>query len=219
MSTPFLNISGMFKELKIYYKKFLKIFSKKKRVQLGFYGAVNAGKTTLANKISVDWLGKEVGTVSEVPHETRQVQKVENIIVKTNNGELKMNIVDMPGIATQVDYKQFSSFGLDEEGAKERAKEATKGIIEAIKWLDNVDAVLVVMDSTEDPYTQVNVTIIGNLEARGIPAIIIANKIDLPDSAPTSIENAFPQHVVVSISASTGENLDHLYDAIQEHLT
>jgi len=219
MSTPFLNISGMFKEFKKYYKKFLKIFIKKKRVQLGFYGAVNAGKTTLANKISVDWLGKEVGTVSEVPHETRQVQKVENIIVKTNNGELKMNIVDMPGIATQVDYKQFSSFGLDEEGAKERAKEATKGIIEAIKWLDNVDAVLVVMDSTEDPYTQVNVTIIGNLEARGIPAIIIANKIDLPDSAPTSIENAFPQHVVVSISASTGENLDHLYDAIQEHLT
>jgi small GTP-binding protein len=209
----------MFKEFKKYYKKFLKIFIKKKRVQLGFYGAVNAGKTTLANKISVDWLGKEVGTVSEVPHETRQVQKVENIIVKTNNGELKMNIVDMPGIATQVDYKQFSSFGLDEEGAKERAKEATKGIIEAIKWLDNVDAVLVVMDSTEDPYTQVNVTIIGNLEARGIPAIIIANKIDLPDSAPTSIENAFPQHVVVSISASTGENLDHLYDAIQEHLT
>jgi hypothetical protein len=209
----------MFKEFKKYYKKFLKIFIKKKRVQLGFYGAVNAGKTTLANKISVDWLGKEVGTVSEVPHETRQVQKVENIIVKTNNGELKMNIVDMPGIATQVDYKQFSSFGLDEEGAKERAKEATKGVIEAIKWLDNVDAVLVVMDSTEDPYTQVNVTIIGNLEARGIPAIIIANKIDLPDSAPTSIENAFPQHVVVSISASTGENLDHLYDAIQEHLT
>ena len=218
MSTPFLNISGMFKEFKKYYKKFLKIFIKKKRVQLGFYGAVNAGKTTLANKISVDWLGKEVGTVSEVPHETRQVQKVENIIVKTNNGELKMNIVDMPGIATQVDYKQFSSFGLDEEGAKERAKEATKGVIEAIKWLDNVDAVLVVMDSTEDPYTQVNVTIIGNLEARGIPAIIIANKIDLPDSAPTSIENAFPQHVVVPISAATGENLEQLYDAIQEHL-
>lgn len=219
MSTPFLNISDMLKELKKYYKKFLKIFSKKKRVQLGFYGAVNAGKTTLANKISVDWLGTEVGTVSEIPHETRQVQKVENIVVRTNNGELKMNIVDMPGIATQVDYKQFSSFGLDEEGAKERAKEATKGVIEAIKWLDNVDAVLVVMDSAEDPYTQVNVTIIGNLEARGIPTIIVANKIDLPDSSPTSIENAFPQHVVVPISAATGENLEQLYDAIQEHLT
>ena len=31
--------------------------------------------------------------------------------------------------------------------------------------------------------------------------------------------NAFPQHVVVPISASTGENVDKLYDAIKEHLT
>lgn len=209
----------MLKQLKKYYNKLLKIFKRKKRVQLGFYGSVNAGKTTLANKISMDWLGKEVGAVSEIPHETRHVQKVENVVVRTNDGELKMNIIDMPGIATQVDYKQFSSFGLNEENAKERAKEATKGVIEAIKWLDNVDAVLVVMDSAEDPYTQVNVTIIGNLEARGIPTIIVANKIDLPNSSPSSIENAFPQHVVVAISAVTGENLDKLYDAIQEHLT
>ncbi len=209
----------MLDKLRNYYKKLLRVFKKKKQIQLGFYGAVNAGKTTLANRISLDWLGKEVGTVSEVPHETRHVQKVENIVVKTNNGELRMNIVDMPGIATQVDYKRFRDYGLGDEDARERAKEATKGVIEAIKWLDNVDAVLVVMDSAEDPYTQVNVTIIGNLEARGIPTIIVANKIDLPDSSPSSIENAFPQHVVVPISAATGENIDKLYEAIQEHLT
>ena len=219
MYIPFLNIFSMLDNLKNFYKTLLKIFSNKKNVQLGFYGAVNAGKTTLANKISLDWLGKEVGVVSEIPHETRQVQKVENIVVKTNNGELKMNVVDMPGIATQVDYKQFTEFGIGEKGAKERAKEATKGVIEAIKWLDNVDAVLVVLDSTEDPYTQVNVTIIGNLEARGIPTIIVANKIDLPESSNTTIENAFPQHIVVPISAATGENLEQLYNAIQEHLT
>jgi hypothetical protein len=130
-----------------------------------------------------------------------------------------MNIVDMPGIATQVDFKTFKEYGMDDEEAKERAKEATKGVIEAIKWLDNVDAVLIVMDSCEDPYTQVNVTIIGNLEARGIPAIIVANKIDKEEASPASIENAFPQHVVVPISARTGENLDKLYQAIQEHLT
>jgi hypothetical protein len=108
---------------------------------------------------------------------------------------------------------------LSEEDAKERAKEATKGVIEAIKWLDDVDAVLIVMDSAEDPYTQVNITIIGNLEARDIPLIIVANKIDLPNASPSSIENAFPQHVVVPISAMTGENIDRLYEAIQEHLT
>jgi small GTP-binding protein len=201
------------------FSKLAKFLRRKKQIQLGFYGPVNAGKTTLANKISLDWLGKEVGMVSEIPHETRAVQKIENIRVETNNGNLNMNIVDMPGIATQVDFKSFKEFGIDDEEAKERAKEATKGIIEAIKWLDDVDAILVVMDSAADPYTQINVTILGNLEARGIPAIIVANKTDLPDASPTTIENAFPQHVVVPISASTGENVDKLYEAIKEHLT
>ena len=199
--------------------KIIAIFKKKKTISLGFYGAVNAGKTTLANRISVDWLGKEVGTVSEIPHETREIQKVENVKVDTENGSLNMNIIDMPGIATQVDYKEFEEFGLTPEEAKKRAKEATKGVIETIKMLDSVDAVLVVMDSTKDPYTQVNITIIGNLEAREIPMILIANKTDCEDSSFESIENAFPQHVVVPVSASTGDNMDNLYKSIEEHLT
>ncbi len=208
----------MLERFKKHFKKILKFLKRKKQIQLGFYGSVNAGKTTLANKISMDWLGKEVGKVSEIPHETREVQKIENVVVDTNNGSLRMNIVDMPGIATQVDFKSFKKYGMNKEEARERAKEATKGVIEAIKWLDNVDAVLVVMDSAKDPYTQVNVTIIGNLEARGIPAIIVANKIDLPKAKPANIENAFPQHVVVPISAMKGKNLDKLYAAIEEHL-
>jgi len=201
------------------YKKILSLFRKKKNIQLGFYGPVNAGKTTLANRISLDWLGKEIGKVSEIPHETRHIQKIENVVIKTNNGELRMNIIDMPGIATEVDYKKFEAYGLSEEDAKKRAKEATKGVIEAIKWLDSVDAVLVVMDSSQDPYTQVNITIIGNLEARKVPMIIVANKIDLPNADPSKIENAFPQHRVVPISALTGENMEMLYEAIQTHLT
>lgn len=201
------------------YKKILSLFRKKKNIQLGFYGPVNAGKTTLANRISLDWLGKEIGKVSEIPHETRHIQKIENVVIKTDNGELRMNIIDMPGIATEVDYKKFEAYGLSEEDAKKRAKEATKGVIEAIKWLDSVDAVLVVMDSSQDPYTQVNITIIGNLEARKVPMIIVANKIDLPNADPSKIENAFPQHRVVPISALTGENMEMLYEAIQTHLT
>jgi len=199
-------------------RRIFSLFRRKKVISLGFYGAVNAGKTTLANRISLDWLGKEVGAVSEIPHETREIQKVENVKVVTDDGALNMNIIDMPGIATQVDYKVFEEYGLSEEEAKQRAKEATKGVIEAIKWLDNVDAVLVVMDSTKDPYTQVNITIIGNLEARGIPMVVVANKIDADGASPESIKNAFPQHVVVPVSASTGENIESLYNAIQEHL-
>ena len=52
--------------------------------------------------------------------------------------ELDFDIIDTPGIATKIDYKNFLEYGLSEQDAKERAKEATKGIIEAIKWLDDV---------------------------------------------------------------------------------
>ena len=40
------------------------------------------------------------------------------------------------------------------------------------------------MDSTENPYTQVNVTVIGNMEARNLPLLIVANKVDLPNADP-----------------------------------
>lgn len=103
------------------------------------------------------------------------------------------------------------SLGLEEKEAKRRAKEATEGVIDAIKWLDEIDGVVLLMDSTEDPYTQTNIVIIGNLEARGIPTIIAANKIDLAESAPQKIVDAFPQHTVVPISALKGDNMARLY--------
>ena len=63
-----------------------------------------------------------------------------------------------------------------------RAKEATEGVVEAIRWLDDVNGVILVMDATLDPFNQVNVTILGNLEARRLPVVIAANKIDLPEA-------------------------------------
>ncbi|MHA1304061.1 MAG: GTP-binding protein, partial [Candidatus Heimdallarchaeaceae archaeon] len=50
-----------------------------KQINLGFYGEVNAGKTTLANLMGKDWAGQEVGVVSEVPHETREITKLEKV--------------------------------------------------------------------------------------------------------------------------------------------
>jgi len=193
------------------------IFGKKKIIRLGLYGPPNAGKTTLANKISMDWTGEPVGTVSEIPHETREVQKKERVVVQSHGRKIVMNLLDMPGIATKIDFEDFLQHGLTVEEAQKRAKEATKGVIEAIKWLENVDTALVVMDSTKDPYTQVNITIIGNLEARGIPVIIVANKIDLAEAKPEQIQEAFPQHPIVRISGLKGKNLEDLYDAVAKH--
>lgn len=156
-----------------------------------------------------------MGKASEVPHETRHVYERRDVHFKTKQGEIVLDIVDTPGVATKVDFHEFvEGYGMDEEEGRRRAKEATEGVIEAIKWLDDMEAVLLVMDASEDPYTQVNVTILGNLEARKIPVLIVANKIDLEDANPGRLRNAFPQHPVVPISALTGHNIDGLYREI-----
>lgn len=204
---PWKKIKGWFKGL----------FAKKKSIRLGLYGPPNSGKTTLANKISVDWTGEPMGSASEVPHETREVQKKEHVVVESDGKKIEMNLLDMPGIATKIDFEEFLEYGFSKKEAQARAKEATKGVIEAIKWLENVDTALVVVDSTQDPYTQVNITIIGNLEAREIPIVIVANKIDLEGAEPERIREAFPQHPVVEISGLTGDHINSLYKAISKH--
>lgn len=193
------------------------LFGMRKNVRLGIYGSVNVGKTSLANRISKDWTGVEVGKVSKIPHETRFVQKKEKIEIKHKNKKMLLNLLDMPGLATKIDYKEFLKYGISKKQAKLRAKEATNGVIEAIKWLSNVDTVLAVMDATQDPLSQVNITLLGNLEARKIPVIIVANKIDKRKAKPDAIKDAFPQYPVVSVSALKGTNMDKLYEYIAKN--
>jgi len=190
------------------------LFKRKKHIKLGLYGPPNVGKTTLANKICEDWLGEEMGKVSNIPHETREIQIKEQINIKSNGRELSFNLVDTPGIATKIDYEDFMKVGLKESEAKKRAKEATKGVIDAIKWLDDMDAVVVVLDATKDPYSQVNITIIGNLQARDIPVVIVGNKIDLKKAQIKRIQAAFPQYEVIGISAKYGNNLNDFYESL-----
>jgi len=190
------------------------IFKKKKHLKLGVYGAPNSGKTTLANKICQDWLGEDMGKVSNIAHETREIQIKEQINIKHQGKELSFNLVDTPGIATKIDYEDFIKVGLKQSEAKKRAKEATKGVIDAIKWLDDMDTVIIVIDGTKDPYSQVNITIVGNLQARKIPVLIVANKIDLKKANIKKIEAAFPQYNVIGISAKYGKNIDKFYEAL-----
>jgi len=193
---------------------FRNLFKKKKHVKLGLYGPPNGGKTTLANKICKDWLGEEMGAVSNISHETREIQIKEEITIKSNSRELTFNLVDTPGIATKIDYEEFIKEGLKEKEAKTRAKEATKGVIDAIKWLDDMDAVIVVLDASKDPYTQVNITIIGNLEARDIPVLLVGNKVDLKKADIKKVQSAFPQYEVIGISAKYGNNVEEFYESL-----
>lgn len=199
-------------------KFFLNLFKRKKKVKLGLYGPPNGGKTTLANKICQDWLGEDMGKVSNIAHETREIQIKEQITIKSKGKELTFNLVDTPGIATKIDYEDFMKH-MSEKQAKSRAKEATKGVIDAIKWLDDMDTVIVVLDATKDPYSQVNITIIGNLQARNIPVLLVANKVDLKKSDIKRVQSAFPQYKVVGISAKYGNNMDAFYESLFELAT
>ena len=155
-----------------------------------------------------------MSVVSKIPHETREIISKENVTIRSDGKQLTFNIIDTPGIATKIDYEDFLKFKMNSKDAKERAKEGTKGVIEAIKWLENMQCVVLVLDATKDPYNQVNITIIGNLAAKNIPFIIAANKIDLKKADIKRIEAAFPQYETIGLSAEKGTNMEEFYESI-----
>jgi GTPase len=192
------------------------LFNDNNYFRLGIYGAPNSGKTTLANRLCKDLLNidTEFTNISNVAHETRKITVKEKLLINKNGKKILFDLVDTPGIATRIDYEVFVKAGMSQKEAKERAREATKGVIESIKWLDNVDIVIIMIDATKNPYNQVNLTIVGNLEARAIPFIIVANKTDLKSGKLEKIQQAFPKYKVLGISAKFSQNIDKLYDEL-----
>ncbi len=195
---------------------FILFFKRTKKLSLGLYGPPNAGKSTLANRILKDILGDDAQefSTSGIEHETRSVQKVEKLHMKKGGKTIDFSLIDTPGIATKIDFEDFVKKGMKRNDAKERAREATQGVIESIKWLDDVDSVLVVIDSSLNPYNQVNITLIGNLVAKKKRLIIVANKADLKNSNVEKIRLVFPDYPIVPISAKTGDGIEELYETI-----
>ena len=186
--------------------------------RIGIYGPPNAGKTTLANRIARDWTGDAVGPESNVPHETRRARRKENVEIRRNGKSITIDVVDTPGVATKVDYKEFLEHDIEKDDAVRRSREATEGVAEAMHWLrEDVDGVIYVLDAAEDPFTQVNTMLVGIIESQDLPVLIFANKIDLEEASVQRVSNAFPQHETVPLSALEGDNMDKVYDEIAEH--
>jgi small GTP-binding protein len=195
-----------------------RLFADSEPKRIGIYGPPNAGKTTLANRIARDWTGDAIGPESHIPHETRRARQKENVEIERNGNAVSIDIVDTPGVATKVDYEEFMEFDMEEEDAIRRSREATEGVAEAMHWLrEDVDGVIYVLDSSTDPFTQVNTMLIGIIESQDLPVLIFANKIDLEDASVQQISNAFPQHETVPLSALEGDNMDEVYDKIAEY--
>ncbi len=134
-------------------------------------------------------------------------------MVADHSGSLDMTIVDTPGIATSIDYREFQQHGLSRQDSITRAKEATRGVIKAIQSLDKMDAAIVVVDAARAPFDQINWTVIGNLEARKIPIIVAANKTDLSDADIDLVKETFNGEII-PISAKEGSGMDQLYGSI-----
>jgi GTPase len=205
----------MFKKL-LEKLRLFRIFGKKKGgFRMGIYGSPNAGKTTLANAMSRDFTGEVMGTVSEVPHETRRVLTKQQVVMQGPGGTLVVDVMDTPGLASRVNPLDFElMYNMDADAAQARAEEATQGILEAIEALNSLDGMILVIDAADDPYTQVNQVLLTHVQARKLPMVVVANKIDLPSADVARIQKLFQRHAVVGVSAKTGENLEQLYDRL-----
>jgi len=183
--------------------------------RMGIYGSPNAGKTTLANAMARDYTGEVMGSVSEVAHETRRILTKQEVVMKTAEGTLIVDVMDTPGLASRVDPLDFElMYNMDADQAERRAAEATQGILEAIEALNTLDAILLVVDAAGDPYSQVNQVILSHVQARKIPMIVVGNKIDLPAADLTRLKKMFQRHPVIGVSAKTGENLEAMYEKL-----
>jgi len=196
-----------------------RLFGKKeKRIVIGIYGAPNAGKTTLANRIAMDCNVEPKGVVSEIPHETGEIVRIENLELNVNGRNLKLTILDTPGLATKISHLEFIKYGLSESEAIQRTREAIKGITKAIESMDEIDAAITVIDSTKMPYEQINIIILGTLEAKRKPTVVVANKIDLPEAKPELVEKFYPNRQIDPISDSTGKHRKTIQSINKNHI-
>ena len=199
------------------------LFRLKKSVRLGIYGPPNTGKTSLANRIISDFVGKGGWAVSGIPHETRHVQSMKEVVLKTGGKKLTIDLFDMPGITNKEElhsdyFDEFILNGMNDHEAEKRLEEATEGIKEAVSYMKKVDGAIVVLDATENPYNKVNALLLGVLRANNVKVIVAANKIDLKEANVERIRRAMRRYPIVEISCTKGINMEKLYESIVHHI-
>lgn len=201
-----------FSRLRVAWRGLLK---GRRNVAIGIYGSPNAGKTMLANRICEDWDKESLGSVSHIAHETRRVQVRQQVVLKSGEKTLAIDVMDTPGLASSVSAMDMEIFyEMHPDEAMKRATEATEGILDAIRRLETLDGMILVIDSATDPYQQVNTTLLAHVRARNLPVVIAANKIDLKDARPDAVAKAFHRFQVIPVSAKDHKNFDALYGAI-----
>ncbi len=168
---------------------------------IALIGRPNVGKSTLLNRV----LGVKVAAVSDKPQTTRT-----RIVGIHTTDTFQAVLVDTPGLH---DARSRMNRAMVD------AARAALSDVDAVCWVIDANAALERMDAGRDVIHKGH-RVIGGLieEAAGRPDIIAFNKVDkftrqrvLP--VMQAFHAAWPDAVLVPISARKGENLDALYDA------
>lgn len=159
-------------------------------------GRANTGKSTLLDSI----LQKKVAITSSKPNTTRNI--IQGIY---NEKDCQIVFVDSPGISSP---------------KNKLGKLLNK---QALSLLDDVDAVVLVVDGTQslgpgDRY------MMNALENKKIPVILAINKIDKLDKENIlkkiyEYKDEFSFAEIVPVSALTNDNVDRLIEVIKKYLT
>lgn len=159
-------------------------------------GRPNVGKSTLLNKL----VGHKVAIVSDKPQTTRN--RIHCILTQP---DAQIVFLDTPGI-----HKPLHKLG-------------EYMVQTALRTLNEVDAILFVVDASEPP-GRGDEFIAGHLQKADAPVILVANKIDLWEDAPE--EKGRKQAIlddyaklgeyitVLPVSALEGDGLDKLVDLV-----
>ena len=173
---------------------------------VSFIGRPNAGKSTLLNRI----IGTKLAIVSDKPQTTR------NRILAVKNYALSHFGPDAGRLAGQVVF-------IDTPGIHRPLHRMNVRMVDvALESMRQVDVVGVVLDATErigagDRY------LMGLLEERRVPVVLVLNKIDLmakPRLLPVIdwYRQQAEFEAIVPVSALTGDGVDHLERTILEGL-
>lgn len=152
-------------------------------------GKPNAGKSTLLNRI----IGQKLSIVSPKPQSTR-----DRVVGIHTEGDVQMIILDTPGL-------------LNPKYALQRVMRVT-----ALAALHDADVLVYVVDATDGPPEPLAVA--ASLSATpSAPVIMALNKADLL-SVPNRSALASTHPDAIFISATTGEGVPRLLDAVAGHL-
>ena len=163
---------------------------------IAIVGRPNVGKSTLLNSI----IGEKVAIVSKKPQTTRN-----RITGIHTTGEDQYVFLDTPGMHKP--RTKLGNFMVNETGTT----------------LGEADAAILVVEARES-VGDIEAQIIAHLKAKGIPAILVINKIDAVSPANiartiAAYAEAFDFDAVVPAAAKNGKGVDTVLSECERYLT